>query len=170
MNAGLASLNAMSEESAAAFFMKACGSSVWAGTMAAGRPFADGAALSGAAERAAEALSREDWLEAFSHHPRIGESAPSRAGSAEAAAMSGREQSGMAGASDQTRREFAALNAEYERKFGHVFLICASGRSAEFMLAQLRERLGNTPEVEFANATREQRRITRLRFDRMLGA
>lgn len=138
--------------------------------MAAGRPYEGTDRLHAAAEAAADAMNREDWLEAFSHHPRIGDSRPTDPRLSATSAMSSREQSGMAGADARTRAEFVRLNEEHERRFGHVFLICATGRSAGDMLEQLRERLLGTPESEFAAAVREQRKITRLRLDKMFYA
>lgn len=136
--------------------------------MAAARPFASVDTLFTEADRFWFALTREDWLEAFGHHPRIGErnlSAPKFAATAQ---QSSREQSGMNAASDADRSAFAEGNAEYERRFGHVFLICATGRSAAAMLEQLRTRLSNDAATELTNAAREQAMITRLRLERML--
>ncbi len=148
--------------------MKACGSRRWADAMAGARPFADREVLLATAERAADSLAREDWLEAFSHHPRIGETNLAQANFAATATQSKREQSGMAGASDEVRAAFADGNRAYEKKFGHVFLICATGKSGQEMLGALRARTGNDAPTELRNAAAEQRKITRLRLERML--
>jgi OHCU decarboxylase len=136
--------------------------------MAARRPFADRDGLLAAADSVWFSLGREDWLEAFGHHPRIGERNIGRFGAG--AATASKEQSGMASASEAERVEFAAGNEAYEKKFGHVFLIFASGKSAGEMLEQLRRRLGNDAGQEMANAAREQSLITRLRLERWLAS
>jgi OHCU decarboxylase len=136
--------------------------------MVAMRPFASVDLIYSEADRIWLGLSKVDWLETFSHHPRIGERNLDQPKFAATAAQSSREQSGMAAATDEQRREFAAGNETYQRKFGHVFLICATGKSAAEMLAQLRARLGNTSEVELKNAALEQAKIIRLRLEKWL--
>jgi OHCU decarboxylase len=134
-----------------------CGSHAWVDSVASSWPYATFTELLDASERAFDGLAREDWLEAFSAHARIGRPDASDA-------RGSREQAGLETASERARAELATLNAEYDRRFGHIFLICATGLSAEAMLATLRERLGNTADVEFEIATGEQRKITRLRL------
>ena len=129
--------------------------------MAARRPFAAAADLLAAADEVWNGLGRADWLEAFAAHPRIGELAALRA-------RERSEQAGAAAADGATLTELAAGNALYERRFGHVFLICASGRSAVEMLAALRVRLANDAPTELALAAEEQRKITVLRLERLL--
>lgn len=128
-----------------------CGSRRFARAMAAGRPYPSPAALDAAISAAFESLTWEDMLEAMGEHPRIG---------ARADGQSAAEQSGV---EDATRSELARANAEYEARFGHVFLICATGLSGEQMLAALRERLDNDPDTERKVATAELRKITELR-------
>lgn len=128
--------------------------------MIAARPFSDDQALLEAAERAWRALGREDRLEAFAAHPRIGDRDVRERWSRD-------EQSGVASASDEVLAELAAGNAEYERRFGHIFLIRASGLSAEEMLRALRSRLENDPDVELDVAAAEQAKITRSRLERL---
>ncbi len=128
--------------------------------MIAARPFSDDRAVIEAAERTWRALDRADRLEAFAAHPRIGDRDVRER-------WSRAEQSGVASASDDVLAELAASNAEYERRFGHVFLICASGLAAEEMLRALRSRLENEPEVELEVASAEQAKITRLRLERL---
>jgi OHCU decarboxylase len=120
-------------------------------------PFLDTEELLAASEHAFDALSREDWLEAFAAHARIG--AP-KDGDLRGAA----EQAGVAAAAGTELAELARLNAAYEQRFGHVFLICASGLSAAEMLTELRARIVNPAATEFQNAEREQRKITALRL------
>jgi OHCU decarboxylase len=139
-----------------------CGSHAWVQSVASSWPYASFTELLDASERAFDGLAREDWLEAFSAHARIGRpDAGDTRGSS--------EQAGIQTASEQARAELRTLNAEYDERFGHVFLICATGLSAEAMLAALRERLGNAADVEFGIATAEQRKITRLRLHGTFG-
>jgi len=168
MHKGVTKLNSMGVDEAKDFFLKACGSRRWADAMIARRSFADAADLFAGAEAAADSLARDDWLEAFSHHPRIGDTNPSASKFVVTRDLSRHEQSGMSGASEETRRAFVEGNRAYEAKFGHVFLICATGKSGEAMLEQLRARLANDAETELRNAASEQRKITRLRLERML--
>jgi OHCU decarboxylase len=142
--------------------LSCCGSRAWVQSVASSWPYASFAELLDASERAFDGLACEDWLDAFSAHARIG-----RPDAGDARGSS--EQSGIRTASEQARAELATLNAEYDERFGHIFLICASGLSAEAMLATLRERLGNTADVEFEIATGEQRKITRLRLSGTFG-
>lgn len=153
---------------ASAALLRICGSRRWVEAMLADRPFREEAAVLAAAGKAWRGLSRDDWLEAFSHHPRIGERNLAQAKFAATAAQSSREQSGMAAATDEQRAEFTRLNAEYEAKFGHVFLICASGRSAAEMLSEIRRRIERTAAEELAQAGVEQEAIVKLRLERML--
>lgn len=131
--------------------------------MADGWPYPSPAALLEAAERIFDELQRDDWLEAFAAHARIGEPQP---GDARGAV----EQAGVSGAAATELQELERLNSEYESRFGHVFLICASGLHASQMLAALRERIGNDAAAEFALAAGEQRKITALRLRDTFGS
>lgn len=169
---GISRLNALPKEEAVAALLTCCGSKKWAEKVAARRPFVEPGALLDEAGRIWLDLEKKDWLEAFGHHPRIGErrlaASAAKFGGAEGVAVASREQSGMASATEEQRREFALGNEEYEKRFGHVFLICATGKTAGQMLEQLRARLGNDRSMELANAAREQAMITRLRLERWL--
>ncbi|HEY4026956.1 MAG TPA: 2-oxo-4-hydroxy-4-carboxy-5-ureidoimidazoline decarboxylase, partial [Candidatus Dormibacteraeota bacterium] len=156
---GLERLNRLPAAAAEAELHDCCGSGRWAAAVAAGRPYPTPAALHAAAERAWWALDEAGWQEAFAAHPRIGE----RAG-----AVSRREQQALDGASAETLAALAEGNRRYEERFGRIFLVCATGRTASEMLAQLRQRLGNDPETELRVAAGEQARITRLRLERLL--
>lgn len=134
----------------------------WASAVVARRPYATIAAALEAAESAWADISDVEWLAAFEAHPRIGE----RGGHAPAA--SEREQSTLALADPETLAALAVENREYERRFGHVFLIAASGRTAAEILESLRQRMGNQPATELAAAAEEQRKITRMRLQEML--
>ena len=132
------------------------------------RPFGSFESLAEVADRTWRGLSREDWLEAFAAHPAIGSSAPKTESSGQSHEWARHEQSGTAGADAETRAGLALLNREYAERFGHVFLVCATGKSAAEMLALGRQRLHNDPETELAIAAEEQRKITRLRLEKLL--
>jgi OHCU decarboxylase len=158
--------NALPRKEAEESLLACCGSREWAKKMAAARPFASGDELTETADRVWRGLSKADWLEAFSAHPKIG--SPAAAGHGKARAWSRDEQSGAGGASRETLESLAATNREYEERFGHIFIVCATGRTAGEMLALLRTRLGNDPESELSLAAEEQRKITRLRLEKLL--
>jgi len=153
-------VNALSDERARAALQRCCGARHWVDAMLAARPFVNDAELLASAERVWWRLGRADWLEAFAHHSRIGE----RAGDA----WSRREQAGMDGAGEDTRRALAQGNRDYEKRFGYVFLICATGKTAEQMLEALRGRLMHDPATELRIAAGEQASITRLRLDNLV--
>jgi 2-oxo-4-hydroxy-4-carboxy-5-ureidoimidazoline decarboxylase len=167
---GLYRLNELSDGDARQTLLVVCGSGQWADRMVASRPFASADALFAAADKNWFRLEKQDWLEAFSHHPRIGERNLAQAKFAATAAQSSKEQSGMAGASEAVRAEFAAGNAEYEEKFGHVFLICATGKTGEEMLGNLNERMNNDAVTELRNAANEQSKIVRIRLGKLVEA
>jgi 2-oxo-4-hydroxy-4-carboxy-5-ureidoimidazoline decarboxylase len=114
-------------------------------------------------------LTPDDWREAFDHHPRIGERDATVTGSRQARTWSAREQRGVTAAPNDVRQSLADGNREYERRFGHIYLVSAAGKSAEELLAILRERLSNDPVTELGVAAAEQAKITRLRLAGMLG-
>lgn len=169
MPGGLARFNVIPREEAISALMRCCGSRCWAEQVAAKRPFESIADLHREAESAWAAVRDEDRLEAYGHHPRIGATPDDRARAAGTAEWSAKEQSRMASASPAEREEFLRLNAEYERRFGFVFLICATGKKPPEMLAALRSRIQNSREEELRNAAQEQALITRLRIEKMLG-
>ncbi len=160
-------LNALAEPDARAALLRCCGSGRWADAMLAARPFADDATVHEAAARAWWALAPEHWREAFGAHPRIGDRDAADPPRAATRAWSDQEQAGARTADDATRAALAAGNREYEQRFGHVFLISATGRTADEMLAELRRRLGNAPGEELRGAAAEQATITRLRLERL---
>jgi len=128
--------------------------------MAAARPFADDAAMFDRADAIWWSLEPQDWLEAFSAHPTIGGPATTR--------WSAQEQSGMAGAAASISDRLASGNRDYEARFGYIFIICATGKSAAEMLEALARRLGNAPDRELRIAAEEQRKITRLRVAKLI--
>ena len=124
------------------------------------RPFGSRDAVFTAADEIWNSLDQSDWLEAFAHHPRIGERTND--------AIAAREQSGIRSADKPVREELAQVNSDYERKFGYIYIVCATGKSAEEMLAIARSRLNNDPSTEIAVAAEEQRKITQLRLAKLL--
>lgn len=174
--AGLMELNAMSLEEAQKQFLKCCGSANWALQMAESRPFRTTQQLFDTADRVWRELSESDWLEAFRGHPQIGEkvaesTAPkphSSGHSAEAQRWAADEQSATGHADLQTMEDLSRANREYQMRFGYIFIVCATGKSAQQMLALMRQRLQNDPVAEIAVAAAEQALITRLRLEKLL--
>ncbi len=167
----LQELNHKSEESFKKELYLCCSSSKWVDHMLVCRPFLSEAALFQVADEAWFSLEKQDWLEAFSHHPRIGASLDAlREKYASTQKWASQEQSSVAQASDEVLKKLQAANIEYEKKFGHVFLICATGKTADEMLSALELRIQNLPEVELKNAAIEQSKITRIRLEKLLKA
>ncbi|HSU15361.1 2-oxo-4-hydroxy-4-carboxy-5-ureidoimidazoline decarboxylase [Longimicrobium sp.] len=164
----LAELNALPEDEAAAALLGCCGSPRWAREMAMRRPFADLGAVLGAADEAWWALEAADWDDAFAAHPRIGERKAAPAQGAQAAAWSAQEQSAAAAAGDDVATALAEGNRAYEQRFGRIYIVCATGKTAGEMLAILRSRLGNDADAELRVAAGEQAKITRLRLEKLL--
>ena len=161
-------LDALAPEAARAAFLRCCGARRWAEAMERGRPYADEASVRGAAERAFAALTREDWLEAFSHHPRIGDRGALAARFPATAGWSASEQGGVQGAGEDVLDALLRGNQEYAARFGHIFIVCATGKSALEMLELLRARLPNEPAAELEIAAAEQRKITAIRLGKLL--
>lgn len=167
---GVATLDALPADVAAGELRSCCGSSEWVRRMVARRPFGSVAALLAAADEEWWALAPSDWLEAFAHHPRIGEHVAAGAPDARAQAWSAGEQRDAAQATDSVRDALAAGNREYERRFGHIYLVRAAGRDAGELLAILRSRLTNDAATELRVAAAEQAAIIRLRLDQLLAS
>ena len=162
-------LNQFSRAEAAIAFSRCCGSSQWAKTMSLRRPFYDQEELFKVADSAWQRVSSDDWKEAFSHHPKIGDVNALREKFGSTRAWAEGEQSGASGASEKTIKALADGNVEYEKKFGYIFIVCATGKSAEEMLTLLTRRLQNSRADEIQIAAEEQRKITRLRLEKLLG-
>jgi allantoicase len=164
---GLAALANMPHDAERAALLKCCGSTAWAEQMLAVRPFEDLAALLRAAERVWWSLDEAAYREAFAAHPKIGASKPPpQANDTEAWSVG--EQAAAAGADKTTAAELARLNREYEAKHGFIFIVCATGRSAESMLDDLRTRVENSREAELRTAAEEQIKITRIRLHKLI--
>ena len=136
--------------------------------MIAARPFANFDELSAKAEQVWGSLASQEWLEAFHSHPKIGEKKAAAATSEQSKRWSEAEQAAVNTAAQQTLQELADLNRQYEERFGYIFIVCATGKSSEEMLAILQARLQNDAETEIAVAAAEQRKITRLRLEKLL--
>jgi 2-oxo-4-hydroxy-4-carboxy-5-ureidoimidazoline decarboxylase len=154
-----AAINALSPDEARDAFTRCCGSQRWVEGMLARRPFSSADELFAAADAIWRALDPADFLEAFAHHPAIG--------AAGARGFSAREQAQVAQASAATLQELEALNRRYRERFGFVFLVCATGKSADEMLALLRARIDNPADAELRIAAGEQAKITRLRLEKL---
>jgi OHCU decarboxylase len=164
-------LNTLDDDAAERGLLRCCGSTRWAREISALRPFRSVGELLDAADRIWNAAGRSDWLEAFAAHPQIGQAG--RAGpageSTENTEWSAQEQSRARDASGDVRERLAAGNRDYEARFGYIFIVCATGKSAGEMLAALERRLRNAPDDELGIAAGEQLQITRLRLLRLLG-
>jgi 2-oxo-4-hydroxy-4-carboxy-5-ureidoimidazoline decarboxylase len=160
-------LNAATPELAAELLSRCCGSKRWVARMLQRRPFLSDATLHAAADAAWTDLDRADYLEAFSHHPRLGEDMASLRAKFQAADWSAGEQSAVAAADEATLEALRAGNAAYETRFGFVFLLCATGKGAHEVLARLEDRIGNDPTTELHIAAAEQAKITHLRLDKL---
>ena len=161
-------LNTLPEPDAVEGFLQCCGSQRWARRMVLNRPYLS---LDDLSRKAADIwwdLDRNDWLEAFRSHPKIGEKKAAAEVSKQSESWSGKEQAGIESADAETIEELAHLNAEYEKKFGFIYIVCATGKSSEELLAILRFRMKNEAENELLMAAREQAKITELRLRKML--
>ena len=163
-------INSLSTEQAETEFLKCCGSRRWAAKMIAQRPFENIQEMVTTADRIWWSLESTDWLEAFDSHPKIGEKKTAAPVAPESLIWSETEQSGTRNSTQQTMEELAELNRQYHEKFGFIYIICATGKSAEEMLAILRDRLANDRETELRNAATEQAQITALRLNKLIEA
>jgi OHCU decarboxylase len=163
----VAAINAWTKSDADEAFRRCCGSTRWSRAMEGQRPFVSEAAVLEAAERIWWALEASDWLEAFSAHPKIGARGGARAEHAPTAAWSKAEQSGTERATGDVLEKLSILNGRYEARFGYIFIVCATGKSAEEMLAAIESRLLHSAEDEIRFAAAEQAKITRLRLEKI---
>jgi len=164
----LTQLNELPPDAAEAEFLKCCGSKSWAAAMSKARPFENITRLLESADRAWWSLSSEDWFEAFRAHPKIGEPKAETAQSALAETWSAQEQSRATNSGPESRSALANANHQYEEQFGFIFIICATGKSVEEIMANLHRRLQNDRDTELRVAAEEQGKITRLRLEKLL--
>jgi 2-oxo-4-hydroxy-4-carboxy-5-ureidoimidazoline decarboxylase len=163
----VAAINAWAPAEASEAFRRCCGSARWAREMEWARPFGSDEAVLEAADRIWWALEPGDWLEAFSAHPKIGARCGPGPEHAATAAWSKAEQSGAERAGADVLKNLADMNERYEARFGYIFIVCATGKSAEEMLAAIGSRMENEPSDEIRCAAVEQAKITRLRLEKI---
>ena len=168
MNAILAHWNATAEEEAIREILPACGSTEWARSLTSRRPFSDSDELLRASDVVWKALAPSDWQEAFESHPRIGERKMPATATERSANWSKQEQGGVAESSAAVLEKLAAGNQEYENRFGRIFIVCATGKSAEEMLSILQRRLQNEDEQELMESAEQQRQIIGIRLRKWL--
>jgi OHCU decarboxylase len=161
-------LNRLGMEEARGVLLACCGSTRWAADVVALRPFWDVGQLLIIGQRVWQELGSEDWLEAFRAHPKIGEAKPAPSAGEAARRCSEGEQAGARESSNETLAALSDANREYEERFGFIFIVCATGKTAEEMLALLRARLPNDTQTELRVAAGEQWRITVLRLKKFL--
>ena len=166
----LPDLNTLPATARAAELAKCCGAAAWVAGLNQQFPFASEAALYGAAEAVWQGLTEADWREAFTHHPRIGDVGALREKFASTATWAAGEQGAVSAANEATLHGLKQGNDDYEQKFGYIFIVCATGKSAAEMLALLQARLPHAPADEIGVAAAEQAKITRLRLEKLLAA
>lgn len=163
----IAEFDHLSESEKCEALFKCCGSTTWVNLMLPVFPVEDLVDLLQYADEKWDECNRTDWLEAFTHHPKIGDKNLLRAKFAATAAWASNEQAGVNSASDDVIDALAQGNQDYETKFGYIFIVCATGKSAAEMLYLLRSRLPNDPEKEIEIAAAEQAKITRIRLEKL---
>jgi 2-oxo-4-hydroxy-4-carboxy-5-ureidoimidazoline decarboxylase len=136
--------------------------------MAARRPIFDEATLFAACDEIWKTLPESDWLEAFRSHPRIGGSRAAASAPEQSAAWSGEEQRKVGAAGEDVKSLLAEGNRSYEQRFGRIFIVCATGKSAAEILELLRQRLQNDDATELLEAAEQQRQIAHLRLKKWL--
>jgi 2-oxo-4-hydroxy-4-carboxy-5-ureidoimidazoline decarboxylase len=161
-------LNLLTPSAAESELLKCCGSKQWAQQMIAARPFSSLSHLIECSDRIWWSLTPADWLEAFHSHPKIGEKQAAAAVAREAQQWSEAEQAGTRDSSAETMADLAELNEVYEKKFGYIFIVCATGKSSEEMLRILRERLRHDEDEELRIAAAEQAKIMELRLRKLV--
>jgi len=163
-------VNNATERLARQHFLQCCTSDAWVNRMLESRPFSDARALFDYANRHWQNLTEEDYLQAFEGHPKIGNVDSLRAKYANTKKLAAGEQTQVNSASDDVLQQLAQGNTDYESKFGFIFIVCATGKSAQEMLDLLLERIKNDRGTELLNASEEQRKIFQLRLQKLLEA
>ncbi|HRH70551.1 MAG TPA: 2-oxo-4-hydroxy-4-carboxy-5-ureidoimidazoline decarboxylase [Flavobacteriales bacterium] len=164
----LDALNRLSEADATAAFTQCCSSPRWVERMVIDRPFESLSEMLEISDRIWEECDIDDYMEAFAGHPRIGDVESLATKYANTKTWAGGEQKGVEGADRAILERLAKGNADYEERFGHIFIVCATGKSAAEMLALLEARMSNDPEHEITVAAEEQNKITRIRLKKLL--
>lgn len=163
-------INQLDEFAAEQALSKCCAAPDWVAQMLARRPFVSEEAVASAATEVWWSLDRDQWLAAFAAHPKIGDPASLRAKYANTSQWANNEQAGVTAAAEQTLTQLADYNQRYEKRFGFIFIVCATGKSAAEMLSLLQSRINNDPETELKIAAAEQLKITLLRLNKLGGA
>lgn len=164
----LIELNQLSPAQLREAFLRCCGSSAWVNEMTARVPFSTKESLLETGDEVWTKLTQKDWLEAFQHHPRIGDIDSLKEKFANTAKWAAGEQASVKQASSQTLEKLAEGNKQYEERFGYIFIVCATGKSADEMLNMLQSRLQNSAAEEIKIAAAEQAKITRIRLEKLL--
>ena len=160
-------INSLSDPVAQQLLCQCCASPKWIERMLARRPFADDGMVAATATEVWWSLDRDQWFASFAAHPKIGDLASLRAKYANSARWASSEQAGAALASEATLRDLASYNQQYETRFGYIFIVCATGKSADEMLSLLKLRLKNDTVAELRIAAAEQIKITLLRLEKL---
>ena len=168
LESGLNRLNSLSADEARLALLACCGSRRWAEEIADHRPFSTFENLDTSAKTVWWSLASEDWMEAFLSHPKIGEQEAQATKSEATRRWSAQEQGGMVNANREVKQTLQELNRRYQEKFGYIFIVCATGKTSEELLAILRSRLDNDPAAELKLAATEQAKITTLRLQKLL--
>ena len=164
----LKELNNLGDTNLHVALINCCGSGKWVSKMLVGFPFANNIDLYFWATKCWDACSKPDYLEAFTHHPKIGDIDSLKKKFASTATWASGEQAGVNVASETVLEELAEGNTLYEEKFGFIFIVCATGKTAAEMLYLLKQRLPNKPDEELKIAAAEQHKITLLRLEKLL--
>ncbi|MBI4369460.1 MAG: 2-oxo-4-hydroxy-4-carboxy-5-ureidoimidazoline decarboxylase [Elusimicrobia bacterium] len=162
--------NQLTPEKAIEELLRCCGSIKWARQMSARRPYPKAGDVYRTADQIWGSLKKNDWLEAFRAHPKIGGTKALKAKFNSTRAWSNEEQAGVNAATPETLTALAGHNRSYERRFGHIFIVCATGKTADEMLELIKARLANKPQMEIKIAAQEQAKITRIRLEKLLNS
>ena len=168
MNPTLINWNIAPEQAALSAMLACCDATRWAAAMVAARPIPTPESLHAIADTVWSEMSELDWLEAFAAHPRIGARKPAAHVSSQSTAWSNQEQSSTECAAKQTLARLAILNAQYEQRFGFTYIVCATGKAVDEMLAILERRLSSDRAAELQEAAEQQRQITHIRLNKWL--
>ncbi|MFT5574163.1 MAG: 2-oxo-4-hydroxy-4-carboxy-5-ureidoimidazoline decarboxylase [Cryomorphaceae bacterium] len=166
----LSVLNNAKDSMAREHFLQCCSSAAWVNRMLESRPFESAQELFNCANTHWQNLTQEDYLQAFDGHPKIGDVGSLRAKYANTKELAAGEQTQVNAASEDVMQKLAQGNADYQDKFGFIFIVCATGKSAQQMLALLLERIENDRDTELLNAAEEQRKIFQLRLQKLMEA
>lgn len=164
----LETINNVSEQQAARFFYQCCSATAWVKKMVASRPYASREQLMDTATTHWQGLSEQDYLQAFDGHPKIGDVNSLKHKYTNTKVLAAGEQSGVEQATGEVIQALAEGNAQYQQKFGFIFIVCATGKSAKQMLYLLQQRLPNDRDTELVIAAQEQQKIFQIRLEKLL--